>query len=737
VSNPDRSLPMHRGNTFLSVVVAGLFCLFGVVLSSSAASPVVNEVPRSIFEAGYPRLIYFRNIEAAAVEGVSQVETWAKLRMHNGLVAKAFNEEKFGLADYALPYLRALRQRQPEYFQLLHYNGKSRDPRDMPKPMFPGHFLHRVGSIIETDLPAESGLIELTVRDPARFSMTVGKKTRYPDDLTLVEVDDEGLPNWRRWEQMQLVALDVENSRLTVRRAAFDSHAQAWPAGRSYLAPLAADGAFPPQGPHEEQNLWRINFRPDAPRDPQGRSAVDVLVDDLARRLLPGGAGDFFDGVTFDVMPYALLNDVLDGTDQTKSGFFARFGYAMDSVDSDGDGKADDGFRDGVNQFGLGVMQFQCRLRERLGEHKIIMIDSNRRANSWLNGVESEGWPSYEDIELNHWSSGIDEHRYWRRFGREPRLTYVHRYGMPPLLGSATGRGRDYPRARLIMVAAQFMGAALVTQHNPQPEGDEVQGMYDELKAGMESRINWLGQPLDVAQHLALATPNIWRHRNFPDWLQEDAVDFDGNVESTESGLAIRGNSPEDQRVRLRWQAGEIPSTELLVRLHVRAQPPNGMPTGVARRIRLRVVSETGSEPAVANEQWCWANEDAFEMRAYFRGLKPGVLTLEIEARGGGEVELLSLEAYGAPNPMYREFEHGLVLANPGLDEVEIDLRELLPGQRFRRLSGSLAQDPVTNNGELVSAQVVLPARDGLFLHRVKNAQGLTAQRKTRLHEQP
>lgn len=106
--------------------------------------------------------------------------------------------------------------------------------------------------------------------------------------------------------------------------------------------------------------------------------------------------------------------------------------------------------------------------------------------------------------------------------------------------------------------------------------------MYDELKAGMESRINWLGQPLDVAQHLALATPNIWRHRNFPDWLQEDAVDFDGNVESTESGLAIRGNSPEDQRVRLRWQAGEIPSTELLVRLHVRAQPPNGMPTGVA-----------------------------------------------------------------------------------------------------------------------------------------------------------
>ena len=138
----------------------------------------------------------------------------------------------------------------------------------------------------------------------------------------------------------------------------------------------------------------------------------------------------------------------------------------------------------------------------------------------------------------------------------------------------------------------------MVTQHNPPPEGNEVQGMYDELRAGAERRINWLGQPLGEARDLALATPDIWAQRKFPDWLQEHTVDLEGVVEATDSGVAMRGHAPDDERVRWRWQAGELSGPDLLVRLRVRAEPPAGMPGGVARRIRLRVVSETGSEPS-------------------------------------------------------------------------------------------------------------------------------------------
>ena len=87
---------------------------------------------------------------------------------------------------------------------------------------------------------------------------------------------------------------------------------------------------------------------------------------------------------------------------------------------------------------------------------------------------------------------------------------------------------------------------------------------------------------------------------------------------------------------------------------------------------------------------------------------------------GTAPVWITGVEAYSHPDTMYREFEHGLVLANPSEDPYEFDLAELVPGQKFRRLRGSPQQDPKTNDGSPVTGKVRLQGKDALFLVKMR-----------------
>jgi len=91
---------------------------------------------------------------------------------------------------------------------------------------------------------------------------------------------------------------------------------------------------------------------------------------------------------------------------------------------------------------------------------------------------------------------------------------------------------------------------------------------------------------------------------------------------------------------------------------------------------------------------------------------------LHLEIEGGAPLWLSRLAAYAYPDVMYREFENGLVLANPSLRAFTFDLAKLLPNRTWRRLRGSPLQDPQTNNGARVAGAVTLGARDALFLVR-------------------
>ncbi|MFZ5829093.1 MAG: hypothetical protein ACOY3P_03360 [Planctomycetota bacterium] len=93
-------------------------------------------------------------------------------------------------------------------------------------------------------------------------------------------------------------------------------------------------------------------------------------------------------------------------------------------------------------------------------------------------------------------------------------------------------------------------------------------------------------------------------------------------------------------------------------------------------------------------------------------------LELALEFEGGEPVEIEELGICAGSGAVAREFEHGVVLANPSLHEEVIDLERLFPGASFRRFQATANQDTAVNNGKPVGAKVTVASRDGLFLAR-------------------
>jgi hypothetical protein len=113
-----------------------------------------------------------------------------------------------------------------------------------------------------------------------------------------------------------------------------------------------------------------------------------------------------------------------------------------------------------------------------------------------------------------------------------------------------------------------------------------------------------------------------------------------------------------------------------------------------------------------------WTGKRAFRSGFYFSRVRSPKVDLEFTIEGREPVWLTHLTAHAHPDAIYREFEDGLVLANPAPREYTFRLGTLLAGKTFRRLAGSSKQDPKTNDGSAVTETLTLEDRAGLFLIR-------------------
>ncbi len=111
-----------------------------------------------------------------------------------------------------------------------------------------------------------------------------------------------------------------------------------------------------------------------------------------------------------------------------------------------------------------------------------------------------------------------------------------------------------------------------------------------------------------------------------------------------------------------------------------------------------------------------WVNDRPFASTFYFSEVRGRSVTLQFRLDEPGELLLRSIRVHAFPDVVYRQFEHGLVLANPSPRAFRFDLEKLLPGCKYRRLHGSAEQDPATNDGSPVEGTITLGPKDAVFL---------------------
>ncbi len=541
-----------------------------LLLAPLPARPAAAPPDLSLFDGHYPRAFFFRSCEGGPSRRGTTYEEWAAdYGRLMGIIGKALDEEVIGREASNPEWFTRFKRDHPRQVVLLHFNGNARDPRHGTGEYFPGHWIYRTAVAISADVPAETGESVIQVSDPSDFQVQTGRYKISNDDIALFGLTPEGTHDWTHCEQVQLVSIDRPARTIRVRRGCYGTKPLAFKAGRARAA------AHMVEGPWGKTNhlLWYYNFTTHCPRDPQGRTCADHLVDDLAAWFGPGGKLEAFDGLEFDVM-----------WNETRG-------------DTDGDGRSDNGVVAGVNHYGIGMLDFARQLRSRLGDRRIIQGDGalgpggirSQRALGSLNGIESEGFPNLHDWVFDDWSGGLNRHSFWQANARPPVFHYInHKWvqGIPGKPGEHEPPAVPFARHRLSFAAAQFTDAAVTYAFTPPGDGGGRLAIWDELVGGRLNAPGWLGKPLGPAVRLAARTPDLLAGMGAPPGealahrIGRAAVGAPGAVTITPaaagsfsiSNLPVHGN-------------------DLLVLLTVSAQPRASYPADMPRLLQLEVVS--------------------------------------------------------------------------------------------------------------------------------------------------
>lgn len=689
-----------------------LLPLIGATLALGAATPAPAAPPPQnplsgllVLQENHPKVIYFRQAELTF--RYPAYAAWEDdFDDAMGFVAQGFPWQK------ALSRKRAL-QRNPEYFTrfkqdnpgqvvLIHRDSQENDPRGLAwlpeEDFFPGHWLYFEGCKILSEVPDEDGLTVLRVEDAGRFHLGVGFQKDQEEEIGLFPLDPAtGRPDFRRAEYVRLTAVDKDRQTITVIRGQYGTDPLKLAPGQSWAAPIVAGG---PWG--SRHLVWAYNFSTRCPRDPQGRTCADVLLQFLTRDFGPGGIFATIDGFAEDF----AHNSARLGPEVTRGRL----------PDFDGDGQGDEFLSD--TTFATGVIEFYRELRRRVGEHRLITSDAqgvdNQRAFGLLNGIEMERWPE-QRADLRKWSCGINTNLFWEANARPPQFNYIKVYGREPA-----------PVKRLKMAAAVCTNVGISVTENA--EETRAHGLWDELRNGRENQLGWLGRPAGPLVQLARQQPDLLRAASPQPGLAWTArLQAGPGVRLQADPHGVRATGSPGQDIRLLLPGIPLSGPDLVLFVSARAQPLPQFPAEYARLL----VATTGAKglPLPTNQQhalteenrhYSFVNGKDFTSSFYFSQLSAGAVDLELAFEGHQEVQITGLQAFAAPDVMVREFQNGLALANPASSPVTFDLAQLFPGKSFRRIRGTEAHDPSTNNGTPVQGSPTLPPQDGLFLVRQK-----------------
>jgi len=562
--------PLPFGPIGRAVLLSPL-CLAWLALPDFAAEPAGRtRDPQALTLLGpnYPRVFFFRAAEGAARRARTGFEAWdAEFNRLMGIMGKCLDEEVLGCEARNPEFFSRFKRAHPDQAVLLHFNGNSRDPLFHAQRYSAGHWIYRKATRLIGDVPAEAGETAIQVEDARDFRVQAGRYRTSNDDIALFGIASDGRHDWNHCEQVQLLSVDRKSNTIVVKRGCYGTRPLKFEAGRSRAAAHAVEG---PWG-KTNHLLWFYNYSTRCPKDAQGRTCSDLLVDDLAAWFGPGGKLAVFDGLEFDV----LFNET--------------------HGDTDGEGEPDDGVLDGVNHYGIGVVEFARKLRQRLGDGVIIQADGalgpggrrSQRAWGLLNGIESEGWPNLNDWEFEDWSGGLNRMAFWQANAREPAFSYINHKWTQPVPGKPgehTSPKVPFSRHRLVFAAAQFTDAMLSYSFPPALDRDRQLGSWDEFRRGGDNRLGWLGRPEGPAVHLAAATPALLAGRNLRELIRGDVVV--GNRSGRLTIAATDGTAPQ---VSFSLPGIRTQGSDLVVIAELQGEPRRGYPAAMARFAQVEV----------------------------------------------------------------------------------------------------------------------------------------------------
>ncbi len=673
---------------------------------------------------GYPKALSFRQPEWDFRTGDVSYEDWESRYLPlEGIVGKVLNDAHYYADRPNLEYFLRYKNQNPSKMVLLHYNGTGRRATDGATDFFPGHWLYYEGTTLLGPIGPRATV--LSVADTSVFNAR--RSMGIPDDIAITRVDARGRPMWGTAEHVRLERINRRDNTITVRRGLYGSRKGNFARG-SYLAAHVTTGPYRfNDAPQNNIPLWSYNFSSECPLDPRGRNCGDALAEYLKGKLGPGGELEPFDGIIFDVLS-----------------FIVRFGRPVQNVDANADGRADRGVIGGVNTVGVGVNRFLKTLRERLPD-KVLLADGHvpnesQRGFGHLNGMESEGYPDKYDIGLDHLSRGENMFDYWRQNGASPTFNFANfRYKQKdPARWRNTfqepnlSEDKSYEKMRLALASSLFTDTAFayggveavppeVTWRDA-PGGETRVRVFDELWKGTEQVPRWLGQPAGEAVHLAADAPDLFEGGG-KSWSEAFVRRFEGeqlDFSRTDAGpyMVIRSTGPtKPQWMEFALPGIEVPNDDLFVTLRLRAEPLEDFPASVPRRVDVYAVL-AGDAPVRQNQEFTWVGPDPFEASFYFQDVGPGRVSIRFEVEGRGRVYFERMTAHSAADGRYREYEGGIVFANPSTRPYTFELATLFPEADLQRIQGSPNQDPDFNNGDALGNQVTLSPRNGLFVAR-------------------
>lgn len=544
------------------------FIFAAALLASSFHVSSARDISElDILNDAYPRAFFFRAAEGACSERrYPTYESWEQqFNRLQGIIGKCLNEECIGREPRNPEFFSRFKQDHPHQAVLLHFNGNARDPRYHTEKYFPGHWVYRKATMITEDVPAETGETVIHVEDARDFRVNAGRYHTSNDDIALFRITEDGKHDWDLCEQVQLVSVDQQANTITVRRGCYETRPLAFPAGTSRAAAHAVEG---PWGA-SNNIMWFYNFSTHCPRDDEGKTCADRLVDDLAQWFGPEGKLAAFDGLEFDVM------------------------HNQTHGDTDGDGVEDHGVIGGVNQYGIGMVEFARQLRQRMTDNFVIQGDGalgtggSRSQRAWglLNGIESEGWPNLKEWEMGDWSGGMNRHFFWRDNAREPVFNYVnHKWieSVPGQPGVTKHPQVAFARHRLVFAVCQFFDAATCYSLAPKNDPDRKFGVWDELRRGVDNKIGWLGRPEAAPIRMASRTEDLLGGQGRGESLAK-RITGDVEVVGDENGVCVVPRDPTATQVRFSIRGIPTAGPELTALIKMSGPAEDGYPREMAR----------------------------------------------------------------------------------------------------------------------------------------------------------